>query len=434
MTDLTERKQKANGFRKAGDYETALELYRDLWRETGDMFDGAGLLHCLRKLELFEEAFNLAEELIAQYPDFDWSRNEVIWTLISGKLYKLEEHEPLGEVIQTAQKIIDLNPDDLARKAVVFKVLKSAKASNNWETVNEWVVKIEPNSLSAEPMTDSLGRKGWSDQALWYNYRVNGLIKKGNFTDAITLIDEILETFPGQRKFFLRLKASANHLLGNLPEAEEAYQELCESYKPDWWLLHEYAKVIRDRGRENDALKLMYQAASRHSKLQLMVSLFEDIGILCMKMGKYEEARAHLVLSKYVRQDKGWNIKEEIETTVDDLNNIVGDNKEPSSLKEALIICQSEWSELLEEEIVLKGVKYENREVKKGLVGTISLGRDDRPYCFIITNDGLSIFCSKSILPPSVMDGDEVCCDAVPSFDKKKNKESWKASNVRLRT
>ena len=64
MTGLTEQKQKANGLRKAGDFEEALPLYRDLWEKTADKFDGAGLLHCLRKLELFEEALIFADELI----------------------------------------------------------------------------------------------------------------------------------------------------------------------------------------------------------------------------------------------------------------------------------------------------------------------------------------------------------------------------------
>ena len=33
-----------------------LLLYRSLWKETGDKFDGAGLLHCFRKLELFNDS------------------------------------------------------------------------------------------------------------------------------------------------------------------------------------------------------------------------------------------------------------------------------------------------------------------------------------------------------------------------------------------
>jgi tetratricopeptide (TPR) repeat protein len=434
MTDIAERKQKANQLRKAKNFGEALPLYRDLCKETGDKFDGAGLLHCLRKLELFDEAIILADELIGKYPDFDWCRNEVIWTYIQGMLDKFDEEEPLEKVVEIAKRIMSLNPDGLAAKMIVFKVLKSAKSSNHWETVNEWVVKIDPDSLSTKPMMDDSGREGWSDQALWYNYRINGLVEKGDTKEAINAVDEILERFPKQRKFFLRLKALANHLLGNLPESEKIYQNLCSGYKPDWWMLYEYAKVVRDIGRREDGLKLMYQAASGHLKLESMVSLFVDIGMLCKELGKYEEARIHLVLCKYVRNEKGWTVPEPIINTVNDLNKIIGNNKEPSSLKEALSICRSEWSKLLSKESNLKNLSYENREVKKGLVGKVSLGRSDRPFCFIIAKDEQSLFCYKSDLPSDITDGNEVTFDAIPSFDKKKNKESWKASNIRHST
>ena len=163
MVALKEQKQEANELRKAGNFEEALILYRNLWKETGDKFDGTGLLHCLRKLELFDEAIILTDELIVKYPDFDWCRNEVIWTYIQGRLDKINEEESLERVVEIAKRIMSLNPTGLGAKLTVFKVLKSAKASNDWETVNEWVVQIDPNSLSTKPMTDSSGRKGWSD-------------------------------------------------------------------------------------------------------------------------------------------------------------------------------------------------------------------------------------------------------------------------------
>lgn len=420
MADITEQKQKANQLRKVKNFREALLLYKDLWKETGDEFDGAGLLHCLRKLELFDEAIVLADELIVKYPDFEWCRNEVIWVYIQGVLNKLGEEESLERVVETANRIMSLNPTGLAAKLTVFKVLKSAKSSNHWETVNEWVVKIAPDSLSTNPMIDDTGREGWSDQSLWYNYRINGLIEKGDAKEAISIVDEILERFPRQRKFLLRLKALANHLLGNLPESERIYQNLSSDYKPDWWMLHEYAKVVRDIGRREDALKLMYQAASGHSKLESMVSLFVDIGILCKELGNYEEARAHLVLCKYVRNEKGWTVPEPIINTVDDLNKIIGNNKEPSSLKEALSICRTEWSKLLGKENDLKDLLYKKRKVKKGLIGKVSLGRSDHPFCFIIAKDEQSFFCYKSDLPPDITDGNEVSFDAIPSFDKKR--------------
>jgi pentatricopeptide repeat protein len=430
MANLTEQKQKANDLRKAKNFEEALLLYRNLWKETGDKFDGAGLLHCLRKLKIFDEAIVLADELIDKYPDFDWCRREVIWTLISGKLYKLEETEPLEKVLQTAQQIMDLNPDDLAKKMLVFKVLKSAKSANLWEIVNDWVVNIDPASLSTEP-TDISGREGWSDQSLWYNYRINGLVQKGDPKEAIALVNEILEHFPKQRKFFLRLKALANHRLGDLPESEKIYQGLCNRYKPDWWILYEYAKVVRETRRSENALKLMYQAASNHPKLESMVSLFVDNGMLCKEMEQYEEARVHLVLCKYIRNEKGWNIPESVTDTINELDKIIGSDDKPSSLKEALGLCRTAWAKLSGKDSSFKRLSHKNRDAKKGVVGKVSLGRSDRPFCFINSKDGQSFFCHKSDLPPDIKDGNEIIFDAIPSFDKKKNKESWKASNIR---
>jgi len=430
MTNLTEQKQKATELRKAGDFEEALLLYRNLWEETRDKYDGSGLLHCLRKLELFDEAIVLADELIVKYPDFEWCRKEVIWTYIQGILYKFNEEESLENVAEMAKRIMSFNPDGLAAKMIVFKVLKSAKSSNHWNTVNEWVIKIDPDSLNLKPMINGSGREGWCDQSLWYNYRIKGLIEKGDKKEAINMVDEILDRFPKQRKFFLRLKANANHLLGKLPESEKIYQNLCSGYKPDWWILHEYANVVRDIGRREDALKLMYQAASSHSKLESLVSLFVNIGMLCMEMEKYEEARAHLVLCKYVRNEKKWTVSESIIKNVNDLNKLIGNDKAPSSIKEALSICQSEWRKLIGKENDSKDLSYKNRKVKKGLFGKVNLGHSDRPYCFINAKGNQSFFCYKSDLPPNIIEGDEVTFDAIPSFDKKKNKESWKASNI----
>jgi tetratricopeptide (TPR) repeat protein len=429
MNELKEEKQKANELRKEGHYQEALFLYRKLWEQTRDKFDGTGLLHCLRKLELFDEALPFADELIREFIDFDWARNEAIWTYIHGIMGRFTESHPHEEILKTAEKIIELKPDNLATKLVIFKVLKSAKSFNNWQSVNEWVVKIEPSSLSAEPRKDELVRGGWSDQALWYNYRIRGLIEKGDKNKAIRIVDEIVDRFPKQRKYFMRLKALANHLIGNLSESENIYHDLCDGSMPDWWLLHEYARVVKDIGQREDALKLMYQAARGQGKLESKVSLLLDIGLLCKEMGKYQEARTHIFLYKCIREEKGWNIPEQVVEDISELNRTIGNDSVPSGLKEALRICQTEWSKTSGS---IKEFRDYKRKVKNGLIGKVNLGPKDRPFCFIITKGKQSFFCNKSDLPAETIDGAQITFDAIPSFDKKKNQESWKAKNIRL--
>lgn len=428
-TLIVEQKQRANELRKKGKYKDALLLYEELWKDTQDKYIGAGLLHCLRKLELFERAIPFADDIIAKYPDFEWCKKEVIWTYIHGVFEKLKKDEPLENILGLAQKLMNFNPDGLAAKKIVFKVIKAAKALNDWETVDKWTIKLNPDILSTSPMIDSSGREGWSDQSLWYNYKIRSLIEKGQPNEALALIDQISELFPKQKKFFLRLKGLAYYHLNNLSEAKKVYQKLCSSYKPDWWLLHEYAKVLRDEGQKDEALKIMYQAANCHPKLEAMVTLFVDIGSLCKEIGKNEEARLHFTLCKYVREEQGWTISHFIVSAIDELDRLIGNSHVPTSLKDALNLCRNEWKRVAVKEEKLS--LHKGRKLRRELIGKVNLGKPDQPFCFIITQGEESFFCFKSDLPKDIENDEEVTFNAVPSFDKKKNKESWKAIDIR---
>lgn len=79
-------KQKANSLRKTGSYQEAISIYRELWQVSGDEFDGAGLLNCLRKLELFDEALVFSEELITKYSNFKWASKMSYMDLYSSRL------------------------------------------------------------------------------------------------------------------------------------------------------------------------------------------------------------------------------------------------------------------------------------------------------------------------------------------------------------
>ena len=417
MPDINQQKREANNLRKQGQIKEALPLYRELWKKTGDEFDGAGLIQCLRKMELFDEAIVLADEMLDKYPDFEWGRNECIWAYIQGTLSNIREDTPCQTVVDKANRIMSLNPQGLAIKAVVFRVLKAAKSSNHWNIVNEWINKLDPSSLNINPIKTDSGREGWSEQSQWYNYRIRGIIEEHNnneLAEALTLADKAIQLFPKQNKFFLRLKALTYSLLGSYKESAEIYNNLCSRPNPDWWLLHEYAKVHQAQGHEEEALMLMYQAASSHHKLESMVNLFSDIGMLCHKLKKYGEARAHLALCKYVREDRGWSIPEQITSTVNDINRHLNDS-EPFSQKEAYDMCRSEWRRQLHDE-GLKQVAVEERKARRGLTGKINSIIDDRPFCFIITKDRNSFFCSKSELPATINNGDEVSFDAIPSY------------------
>jgi hypothetical protein len=84
MDNIQEQKSIANQLRKEKKFTEALPVYKLLWENTKDSFDGAGYLTCLRKLQLFDEALPLSKELLTCFPDFEWCRKEVAWTRLQG--------------------------------------------------------------------------------------------------------------------------------------------------------------------------------------------------------------------------------------------------------------------------------------------------------------------------------------------------------------
>ena len=428
MEELQEIKNKANELRKAKNFTEALPLYITLWEKPGDSFDGAGLLSCLRNLKKNDEALKLASEIIEKYPNDHWCQLETIWTYIKTELNQFPDNSPLETVLRSAKKIIGLNPQDLALRSVVFKVLKFIKKHNRWELAEEWLERINPNDLDEKPIAETFGPRGWSYKVLWYNYKLKFLLEKGNFEEVIKLTDEISEKFPNQKKYILRFKATAFYRLKRLDESVAIYSELTRGFKVDWWLLHEYALVLKDKNRKTEALTLMFRAASSNSKLQLMVTSFAEIGFLLREMNRNEEALAHLLLSKYVREENGWKTSQELESSISELTKTVSPDFKISSTREALSYCKNSW---LKESGEKNPKDSDVRKIKKGLNGNVKFGPENKPFCFIYCSDKESYFCNKSNLPKGLLEGESVYFDAIPSFDEKKGKESWKASNVR---
>jgi tetratricopeptide (TPR) repeat protein len=423
-------RQEANNLREEKKYDAALPLYEQLWLETADQYDGAGLLRCLRKLKRYDKATPLADEMVNRFPDFQWARNEAIWTYIEGKLNNIEDGSPVAKIIEVANNIFGLSPKGFATKMVVFKVVKAAKAAGDWQIVDEWTNKLNPETLSNAPMTDEEGREGWSDQSLWYNYRVRAMVETDKAGKVLEFIDEVINKFPRQKKFFLRLKALSLIKLHKPDDAHEIYRSLCNVRKPDWWLLHEYANILKDKNQEKEALRVMCQAAASHKKLEAMVTLFKDIGLLCKEIDLLEEARAHLVLSSLIRTEKGWAIPISTSHAIKELNSLLNNQQAPSSIRDALTICRKIWSEILDMKTDHASTTH-LRNRKRGLIGKLLLGKPNVSFCFIINDDNTSYFCQKSNLPAGIANGETVTFTALPSFDKKKNTEAWKAVDIR---
>jgi len=432
MESSFEKNLKANDLRKSGNYIEALTLYRDLYKENPNQFTCAGYLHCLRKLKYFQEAIALSDSLVGKFPEFNWVTNEIIWTYIEGLLYNIPDEESLSVVISIADKILNLNPNQLASNLTIMRVCKTAKKEKKWKILHEWIQKVDPQLLDHTPKILPNGKEGWSQESLWYLYRIIALVENRMSSEAFPFLEYAIEHFPKQKKFFLRLRARAYSDDGKNEEAADDYKTLCDVPRPDWWLLKEYADILINLDRKEDALTLMLQAAQSKQDPGLMVVLFEAIGDLFYGFNNKEYAALHFQLTKLIREEKKWRIPDSLDAKLNEL--AAAGIVISGSLQDVFQRCHGIWSHVTEKSGVIPSKQTVIQEkLRRNLIGKVSLGRPEQPFCFITLDDGESFYCYKDNLPSKITERDLVVFDARPSWDKKKNKQSWKAQNIRLK-
>ncbi|WP_436401777.1 DUF7017 domain-containing protein [Bacillus cereus] len=427
MTELYQQKELATKYRKNENYKEALPLYKALWEKTRDKYDAAGYLHCLRKLQQYDEAIPLAKELEREYSDFNWCRIEIIWTYISGILNNLDEKDSLGKTLQVSRIIMNLNPDEVALQKTVFTVLKKAKQFKKWDVICEWINKLDPEELTDVSIKTQKGDTGWSYQLIWYHYKVRCLIYQGKFGEAIELADVASRKSNQKEKYFQRLKATALQNQGDFQSAAQIFKELCSSGKVDWWILYDYALLLNHAGEKEMALQKMYKAASFAFRLEGILSMLQDIALINKELNRKEEAFYHLQLCKTIREKNGWMVSEQLLRNLQELNKA---EEYPSKIefREARRRCEGYWGK---NEVTSKRQK-ERKKVRKGLKGKLTQVKEAVPFCFIQTKENESFFCYVNDVEGQLGNGTLVTFDVIPAFDKKKQKESWKAINVSL--
>ncbi len=420
MQSIHDKKKIANEHRKSGDYESAIPIYDSLWRETSDPFDGAGLLNCHRKKGDFDKALQLARELYEKHMDHEWAAREVCWSIVQGKIRMFDEKSPLEDVIKSANIVMEHSPDFLARKVAVFSVLKWAKKKKDWTAIAKWIDLIEVEDLSEEPMCFSDGKKGWSDQCLWYNYKTNSLLKRERYDEAREHAAIAIEKCKRQWYFFLRLQARALKGLGEVDSAKKLYEKRCTPGKSQWWLLQDYGNLLNEVGETGEALRVLCAAALSKAKLEMKVRLFSDIARIFSANGELKKARAHYHLEKFLREENDWQIPDALTTAITRLDGKLTGEAAPNSKKSALSLCRSIWRE-----------HYQPTPTKtlpktRGLTGKYAAHKE-KPFGFVNTKDGFSAICFPSDIQPDVVNGDAVVFDVIPSYDKKNDRERWKA-------
>jgi len=134
-------------------------------------------------------------------------------------------------------------------------------------------------------------------------------------------------------------------------------------------------------------------AANLNPRLESLVSLFQDIGTLCTFQQNDVQALNHFLLCKYVREQNGWSTPNVVENAIQKHN--IQTNHPKLYRKH---IQNVKILEQYTRRFHYAMTQNHKRNIKSAIVGKVSLGIPDRPFCFINTPDKMAVFCFKSDL------------------------------------
>jgi tetratricopeptide (TPR) repeat protein/cold shock CspA family protein len=423
MNDNAPTFETAEGLRKGKQFPDACAQFSQLWQQKQDSYVGWRYAFCLRKLGRLNEAEKVAKETLLKFPNDQYTKSELGWILYEKEIKPAKEESDLGRVVHFAIEILALNSDTFALRLIATAVMKVAKGKKKWDVVLEWSDKLKPADLSTEARLFD-GKRGMSERETWYVGRSRALLELKRYEEARGFAQQGLREFPNEI-FLARTAALAAARMGNLEEAAGELRNLQTHPRADWYLKADLAEVEHLRGNNAEAFRLMCDAMTNSQDDEYKLKNFVTLGQIALALGRNEIAAEHVALAKAVRAANNWSLPEELielEKAVRQTFARAGQDWPmlPTNDSELSRLCHRRWRE----------GKVEGLTFIRGTLGSIN---PEKPFAFIKREDsGESVFVLLRDIPRQcAREGARLEFTLKKSFDKKKNRESVQAADIR---
>jgi len=413
----------ANELLKQQQWKEAGTLFRQVWENENNAYAARCYLKCLRKAGYASASIKQGNKALNQFPGNKYIKNELVWAYYDDGIKPEESKENLYQLIESAKKILSLQPDTLPKELTVFAVIKAAKQKEKWDIVLEWCNFINPEELNDEPIIVD-GNRGRSRKEQWFFAKVKSLIELELWKEARVCALEAIKIYPREMNFY-RFSALA---LANLGEEEKAILELQDillKHREEWYIYQDLSDIYLRINQPETALKFACQSALSPGEDKIKVTLYEKICQQSLLLGKLEMSAQHLELSKAIREREGWKVKDTLQQLKAKINQEITNQqltftKFEGDINKLNQICRKYWNELLYQDIP----RY---------CGTIESLPPNQAHGWIIDDHGNRVFFLQKELPKFLRkEKQRVSFILQESFDRKRDRKSVKAADFQI--
>lgn len=322
----------------------------------------------------------------------------------------------------------------------VIKYYENATVNPNYEKVYKWTGYLNPDSLSDKEKTTTIEGKETkvaSDQENWYSKRSKACLELEKYQECIEICKKALKVLDPFSEFTKRLKIEGinkdkfhNHsdiwfkyrmgkseeMLGNLEEAKKIFSEIIIKHK-NFAHRAELARICEKLNEADLAKRYYYEAMLSEGTIAGKINIIEKIGDILLEEKDLENAKLNYILVKDIRENEKWKISQSLSDKISKLDEIESN----VSGKQLYFRCKSLWERKVSEFL------QEGKGVIKNLL-------NDGRSGFIKSESMELYFNIKNILnkKDNQLVGKEVTFNIIEGYDKKKQKKSFEAINIRL--
>lgn len=411
--------ETANNLLKQNLFVEAGKIFHQLWDDEHNDYAASRYLYCLRKAGYSEFAVKQGEQAYQQFPDNIYVQRELIWSSYD-RLKKIVEKQDLQQSLDLASKILKLNPEPLPLEKTVIKIINLAKSQNNWPVVYDWCQKITSSQFSQEITLNNGVNKAKTKREIWYFAYLKSARKLGHWAVVKQIAIEAIKTYPREVNF-QRYYALSLGYLGEVNQAIARLEELLLKERHEWYLFEELGELYLKIQEPSTALRYFCKAALATREDHLKVSLYQQIAAVSLAINHLEMAARHLQLSKLIRQNEGWKIKDDLQKLELKIRQKYKENNldwVDYSLEYLKPICLKNWRQ----------ESYRGLARYQGIIESLPT---DKAFAWIKTEDGQRIFCLQKEIPPFLrQENTQVSFVLEQNWDHKKAKLSTKAVDI----
>lgn len=146
---ISELKNTAKEYKKAGDFDKSAELYEELWSQEQNEWNGYFLAQVYRKSKNFQKARNLHNQLAQRYPNFKPLKTERLWLDYSEKIKDWDNPYLVADAEEILSKT---NQYDQYEGNIYIKTVLSTVRylcyKNDHSDAYDWLLKLDQSRIS----------------------------------------------------------------------------------------------------------------------------------------------------------------------------------------------------------------------------------------------------------------------------------------------